>query len=296
MRATHLWRFLPVASWIGVAATGLWCFISLYSAEDPSGEAVVKSAFDQAFVFLFLLLVPIGLWLAYKAFLDAKAEIPLADAKAEQIRLQRLRQKEAHRNVANQPPLHEETKQEVLDILAHLKAAGVIAESEIDECTLLQICRSQFVESGDETASILALYSETHGDFANALFSIEYTEKSEASIRYMIEGFARLAGQAEALSDVCVLVTNSKPGRAQYTIFGERLEIEFEQHAKHTSQSLMTALATAFNPEPPYALAYFEPVFIITTLGDSELTALNQKLDPQHDTFERVTTSTLSER
>ena len=289
MRIIHLWRYLPVVAWLGVAATGVWSFLELNGMTDPTGEIELKSTFDRAFVYLFLLLVPFGLWMAKKEYLKTKDEIPRADAETEKQRLLRIRQKAAKQNLTNQRPLHKETKKEVLDILAHLKTAGVIAGSEIDETALLEICQTHQIESGDEVVSMLAVYSESHGDFSNALFSIEQIEKTEIDIRYMIKGFARLAGCAADLGDITITAPNTKgsPWKVQFSVAGTRQNIEFEYFSKYTSQSLLSELADAFNPESPYALTYFEPIFMITTLDDTEIAELNKKLDPPN-AFERL--------
>jgi len=50
----------------------------------------------------------------------------------------------------------------------------------------------------------------------------------------------------------------------------------------------MQALVTTFDPTPPYALAFFGSVFMVTRLNDLERSELNTALDPDGETFERL--------
>lgn len=89
MRLLHFWRFLPVLSWFAVAGVGGYFFADLQGIGDFATDGTPRSTLDKAFPYLFLLLVPYGLWMACKEFLEAREAIPLAEAEAEKARQRR---------------------------------------------------------------------------------------------------------------------------------------------------------------------------------------------------------------
>jgi len=124
------------------------------------------------------------------------------------------------------------------------------------------------------------------------MFIPNQVEVHDADLKAMIEGFARLAGRSADLTDLAVTVSNPRKGgadgSAQFTLAGTATIIRFEYHNKYPSNSLMQALVTTFDPTPPYALAFFGSVFMVTRLNDLERSELNTALDPDGETFERL--------
>ena len=293
MRLIHLWQFLPVVSWLALVAVGAWSFFTLSDLGEFRTDGSPRTAADKAVPYVFLLLVPIGLWMARKEFRRARDEIPLADARAERTRQQRQIKNEARANLANQPPLSEEIKAEALETLDQLRTAGVLRSNEVEHAEFLQLCESYFIESGDlyETAGILALYSESHGDFANAFFIPDQVEVYDKDIVAVIEGFARLAQRSADIKDVRVSVATAPNAGANRTAFltlkGKPETIEFAYHSKSASGELMNALAARFDPSTPYAVAYFDSIYLVTCLPEEDRAALNAALDSEYDVFAR---------
>lgn len=290
MRFIHYWRYLAVLSWLAVAAVGIWSFASLSGLGDTTPDGTPRTLIDKAFPYLFLFLVPLGLWKAREEFLDARDAIPVADAHAEELRQRRERRKKAQAELANRPPLADAIKDEALATVDMLKTSGVIGPDEIDTASLLELCQTYYLETGNiyELSNILAIYATTHGPFDNALFIADQVEVSTADITEMVEGFARLAGLSTDLSDIAVSFSNrskrGSDGEVRFTLAGAPQTIAFEYHNKNASGTLMDGLAAVFTPTPPYATAYFDSVFLLTCLEDKERATLNAALDPD-ETF-----------
>jgi len=287
-------RFLSPIAWLGLVAVGLWSFWSLQGIGELRSDGTLRTTLDKSVPYFFLLLVPFGAYMARKEYVEAREAVPLADAAAERQRQRRQKQKEAKAALANRQPLSDEVKADALATLDHLKAHGVIAPAEVDTALFLQLCEAHDIEDGDiySVSTILALYAETHGEFANAFFILDQVEVGDTDIKAIIEGFARLAGRSTDLSDITVSASNHRKGgadgTARFTLGGTAQTIEFEYYNKNASSRLMEALTATFNPTPPYALAYFDSVYLVTRLGGSERAELNAALNPEWETFERL--------
>lgn len=170
----------------------------------------------------------------------------------------------------------------------------MIGAAEVEDAAFLGLCEVYYLESGDlyEVSGILALYAETYGDFANALLIPDQVEVAAPDIVEMIEGFARLAGRLGDLGTIAVEFSNHRKrgsdGIARFELGGAVQALAFEYHGKNASGGLMEALDALFDPQPPYRVAYFDSIYLVTCLRESECAKLNAMSDPDYKTFQSL--------
>lgn len=290
---SRVFAFLPVIGWLAVACVGVWLFVGTLSLAETSSDGSTRTWADKAFPVLFLLLVPLGLWFARREYRRAEAERPFAEAEAARNSERRERQAAAQQRLRDGFPLEETQRATLIASLSSLRGAGVIAPGEVDDTEFTDLAERIGVEDGglQEASALLGEYQIEQGiRYANLAVFHDQVEVFDDDIAAMAGAFARIAGRSGDMTEIRVEMLPDDPGRRRlrYRLDGEPGALDFEFHAKYVSNSLMMALSELFDPDPPFAVASFDGVLLVTRLSDAEMAEFNAARKDDWAHFARI--------
>lgn len=276
--------YVPALMWMVVAVLGVVWFASLVLEGDPTPGDTPRTWLDKAFPVIFLVLGLFGAVKAVREWRWASRLIARADAGSPAAR-QRVEQGIAADTSPLISPLTDEQKQEMEAALDLLYRHGVLIPGEVDREDFDAVAETADVEEGRlyDVAKTLGEYQIEHGvRYENLAIFPDQVEVFDEDILALAGAFARLARDSGVLTDLRLEMLSAEPraqrARLHYRLDDEPGSVDFDYHMKNASVSLMQVLGALFDPDPPFALAYFDSLFLLTRLDDDQMAKLNATL------------------
>ena len=269
---------MPGLLWAALSVLGVYLFVRLSLTGEPAPGEAPRSILDRTFPPLFLALSVYGAWQAIREWRRAAepSEPPLRRVPVEPA--------------AQSTPATGQPGLGIGESLDALQSAGVLIPGEVDRTEFFALAEAQGLGDGGlyEVASLLRDYQIDHGlRYANLAVFPDQVEFSDDDVVAMAGAFARLAGRPGDMTEMRVEGLSGSRARLHYRLDDAPGHLDFDYPPKNASGSLMTALRDLLDPDPPYALAYFDSVFLLTCLSDADMAQFNAAV-ADGERFERL--------